>query len=148
MRPGTLLHRLPPFSIRMVMVCSVVATIGFLALCSVVLLNTREDAAQQSDRAAINLATAIEQDIAQKVEQIDLVLQVVIDGLQRPDKVRAAPSGSVDRSSSAPTNQAASQSVGASRALTAASRAWRSPVCGSPGGGRWPSASVWGRTAR
>jgi diguanylate cyclase (GGDEF)-like protein/PAS domain S-box-containing protein len=58
---------------------------GLVILCGLILWDGRRDAEQQADRAAANMASAVEQDIARSIENFDLSLQGVMQGLDEPE---------------------------------------------------------------
>jgi diguanylate cyclase (GGDEF)-like protein len=58
--------------------------VGMLALGAVVLLDARNDAWQQAERASANLVLVLERDIARNIAIYDLSLQGVIEALQQP----------------------------------------------------------------
>ncbi len=61
-----------------------VVAVGMVALGIVVLLDARRDAWKQSERAADNLAIALERDIARNIQVYDLSLQGTIEALRLP----------------------------------------------------------------
>ena len=63
---------------------SILVTLGFAVVCSIVLLDARRDAERQADQAAANIAIAVSQDVARNIELFNQALQAVIDGLQIP----------------------------------------------------------------
>jgi len=69
---------------KTVLICCALATLSIFALSGWMLWDAREDATRQADRAAGNIASAVEQDVARNIELFDLSLQAVIDGLQLP----------------------------------------------------------------
>jgi diguanylate cyclase (GGDEF)-like protein/PAS domain S-box-containing protein len=58
---------------------------GLIILCGLMLWDGRRDAEQQADRAAANIVSAVEQDIARSIENFDLSLQGVMQGLDEPE---------------------------------------------------------------
>jgi diguanylate cyclase (GGDEF)-like protein len=67
-----------------VVVISVALAGAVLAICVLVLLQMRQDAAQRAQDAATNLLLLVERDTARNLEIYDLSLQAVIDGLKQP----------------------------------------------------------------
>jgi diguanylate cyclase (GGDEF)-like protein len=63
-----------------------------LAICLLVLLQMRQDAAQRAQDSANNLLLLVERDTARNLEIYDLSLQAVIDGLKQPGLDRLPPS--------------------------------------------------------
>jgi diguanylate cyclase (GGDEF)-like protein/PAS domain S-box-containing protein len=61
------------------------AAAGLVVLCGLILWDGRRDAEAQADRAAKNMVSAVEQDIARTIGNFDLSLQGVIQGLDEPE---------------------------------------------------------------
>ncbi|WP_176046477.1 sensor domain-containing diguanylate cyclase [Burkholderia sp. BCC1644] len=63
-----------------------------MGLCTLQLLQSRDDALDRARETSRNLGLMAERDIERNFELYDLSLQAVIQGLQRPDVMAAAPS--------------------------------------------------------
>jgi hypothetical protein len=79
--------RLPDMlrSSRTWIVLSVLASIGMLVVCGLMLLDLRRDAWDKAEQTSRNLIQVIERDIARNVEVLDLSMQGVIENLQDPE---------------------------------------------------------------
>lgn len=67
------------------MALSFVVALGFCAICGAILWQERRNVWDHAGQAASNLVVAINSDIARNIEQHDLSLQGVIEGLKLPD---------------------------------------------------------------
>jgi len=74
----------PTLFMRVQFVVGLAVSIGILAVGAVVLLDARNDAMQQAERASTNLAMTIERDIARNIAVFDLSLQGAIEALREP----------------------------------------------------------------
>ncbi|MEZ0250739.1 MAG: diguanylate cyclase, partial [Methylobacteriaceae bacterium] len=70
---------------------SILAPLGMLAMCGLMLLDLRRDAWDKAEQTSRNLLQVIERDIARNVEIIDLSLQAVVDNLRAPETLAASP---------------------------------------------------------
>ena len=86
-------HRLPRAfrSGRNWVALSVLAPLGMLAMCGLMLLDLRRDAWDKAEQTSRNLLQVVERDIARNVEIIDLSLQAVVDNLREPETLAASP---------------------------------------------------------
>jgi diguanylate cyclase (GGDEF)-like protein len=73
------------------MALSLVAALGFCAICGTILWQERRNVWNQAGQAASNLVVAINSDIARNIEQYDLSLQGVIEGLKLPEINQVSP---------------------------------------------------------
>lgn len=76
---------------RVLMLTSVLATLGMLAVCAAMLFDLRRDAWERADHAAFNVLQAVASDIARNVELYDLSLQAAAEGMTTPAVVAADP---------------------------------------------------------
>jgi diguanylate cyclase (GGDEF)-like protein len=81
MLPSTALARLPR-SARAWILLGILAPLGMVAICTVMLLELRQDAWDKAEQTARNLLQVIERDVDRNVEIIDLALQAVIENLK------------------------------------------------------------------
>ncbi|HVC63251.1 MAG TPA: ATP-binding protein [Acetobacteraceae bacterium] len=82
--PGALARVRRHLTARLGLACIGVVTLGFVLICSVVLLDARRDATAQAATAARNIAASVAQDVARNLDLYDLSLQAVVQGLQFP----------------------------------------------------------------
>ncbi len=82
--PDALASLRPRLTARLGLACIGAVTIGFILICSVVLLDARRDATAQAATEAHNIGASVAQDVARSVEVYDLSLQAVVQGLQTP----------------------------------------------------------------
>jgi len=93
----TALKRLPFRSwssvstVRVLAVVGMGVALGMLALAGLVLLDARADAWRQAKEASLNLARALEQDIARNLLSFDLSLQGTAGALHLPGLDQATP---------------------------------------------------------
>ncbi|MFC6050134.1 diguanylate cyclase domain-containing protein, partial [Methylobacterium hispanicum] len=69
---------------------SVLAPLGMLAMCGLMLLDLRHDAWDKAEQTSRNLLQVVERDIARNIEIIDLSLQAVADNLRAPETLAAS----------------------------------------------------------
>jgi diguanylate cyclase (GGDEF)-like protein len=67
------------------MALSLAVALGFCGICGTILWQERRNVWNQAGQAASNLVVAINSDIARNVEQYDLSLQGVVEGLKLPE---------------------------------------------------------------
>lgn len=85
MTPSDVLMRLPrQATARAGLACLGIVTIGFIAVCLVVLLQARRDATAAAETQAHNIAASVAQDVARNVDLYDLSLQAAVHGMQWP----------------------------------------------------------------
>ncbi|TDN61756.1 diguanylate cyclase [Paraburkholderia sp. BL10I2N1] len=63
----------------------VVTALTMLAVCAVLLYDSREDALTRANESSLNTLLVVERDIARNVELYDLSLQAVVDGVGDPE---------------------------------------------------------------
>ena len=66
------------------MVLGILAPLGMLALCGLMLLDLRRDAWDKAEQTSRNLLQVLDRDIARNIEIIDLSLRAVVDNLKVP----------------------------------------------------------------
>ena len=70
---------------------SVVAPLGMLVVCGMMLLDLRRDAWDKAEQTSRNLLQLFERDIARNVEVLDLSLQGVVENLHDPEAAGVSP---------------------------------------------------------
>ena len=74
-----------PLSVRLLIVSSVAAVIGFSAVCASVLLDMRRGEEALARQMIENLATGIDADIGRNIELYDLSLRAVVGNVVLPE---------------------------------------------------------------
>ncbi len=70
---------------------SILAPLGMLSMCGLMLLDLRRDAWDKAEQTSRNLLQVVERDIARNLEIIDLSLRAVVDNLREPETLAASP---------------------------------------------------------
>ncbi len=82
--PGALARLRPGLTARLGLACIGAVTLGFVLICSAVLLDARRDATAQAATEARNIAASVAQDVGRNLDLYDLSLQAVVQGLRFP----------------------------------------------------------------
>jgi signal transduction histidine kinase/DNA-binding NarL/FixJ family response regulator len=82
--PGALARLRPGLTARLGLACIGAVTLGFILICSTILLDARRDATAQASTEARNIDAGIAQEVARNLDLYDLSLQAVAQGLQIP----------------------------------------------------------------
>jgi signal transduction histidine kinase/CheY-like chemotaxis protein len=82
--PGALERLRPRLTARLGLVCIGAVTLGFILVCTAILLDARRDATAQAATEARNIAATVAQEVARNLELYDLSLQAVVQGLRTP----------------------------------------------------------------
>ncbi|MEA2991506.1 MAG: hypothetical protein QOD40_426 [Alphaproteobacteria bacterium] len=82
---------LAPISANGLMALSLAVALGFCVVCSMVLWEARQTAWDHAGQTASNLVVAVNSDIARSIDQYDLSLQGVVEGLKLPEINQVSP---------------------------------------------------------
>jgi diguanylate cyclase (GGDEF)-like protein len=74
-----------PLSVKLLILSSLVAVLGFSAVCGTVMLDMRRGEEALARQTSENLATSIDSDIGRTIEQYDLSLRAVVTGINTPE---------------------------------------------------------------
>ncbi len=74
-----------PLSAKLLILSSLVAILGFSAICGSVMLDMRHGEQALAKQTSENLATSIDSDVGRTIEQYDLSLRAVVSGVNTPE---------------------------------------------------------------